>query len=198
MNLTLKEIHDTDDDHAVGGQDLPFLVTVKVEGASIAQALESDLFEGLMPFNVRPSTRPGLAGHIEFLTFAFETEIKECFGIQSEKTQAEIDSERFCRHTYVRTVGELKAAIDDLPDDFPLIHTPSQQVGENLSNRAGLVVFSGQWAYTEPETSQHDTDARWSLRIGAMDRCDWEKFKDGSWRNLTAANHKKTDKGVSK
>jgi hypothetical protein len=172
VRLTLLEIHDTDDDHAVGGQDLPFLVTVKVEGASITQALESSLFEGLVPFNVRPSTRPGLAGHIEFLTFAFESEIKECFGIQSEKTLADINRERFYRRIYVRTVGELKASIDDLPDDFPLIHTPMQKAGEHFDNREGLLVHSGEWTFTVLGGPKYGMDAKWSLRIGGTDHSD--------------------------
>lgn len=185
MRLTLLEIHDTDDDHVVGGQDLPFLVTDKVEGASVTQALESSLFDGLMPFNIRPSTRLGLAGHIEFLTFAFESKIKECFGIQSEKTQADINSERFYRRIYVRTVGELKAAIDDLPDDFPLIYTPDQKLGEHCNNREGLLVHSGEWAFTVPNDPKSGRDARWSLRIVGIEHPDCQNRRDETTNETT-------------
>lgn len=187
MKLTLIEIHDDTDD----GQDLPFLVTVKVEGASIKKALKSRQLESLLTCNAQPSTRLGLPGHIEFFTFASESEIKECFGIQSEKTQADINSERFYRRIYVRTVGELKATINDLPDDFPLIHTPNQKAGEHFVNREGLLVHSGEWAFTVPNDTKSGRDARWSLRIGKIDNSDWEKVIKGSWRDATATDLKK-------
>jgi len=190
MKFILVEIHDTDDNHELGGQDLPNLVTVKVEGGSVEEALKTDFFDKLMPFNVQTCHRHRLPGYLEFLTFSFDTEIHEHFGVPRVKTKKEQDFERLFKSAYAMTVGELKAAIADLPDDLPLVHTPNRLPGEHLANRKGLHVHTGEWAFTGPGLPAWSDNAQWSLRISGLDRSDWDRVMDGSWRNMTAADLK--------
>ena len=41
MKLILVDIHDLDDDHEVGGQDLPYRVIAMVEGATVEEAVSA-------------------------------------------------------------------------------------------------------------------------------------------------------------
>lgn len=188
MNFTLVEIHDTDDDHEVGGQDLPNLVTVKVDGGTVEEALHSGFFDALVPFNLRAATRHEQPGHLEFLTFAFGDDIRKHFGVPRAKSKSDEDFERLFKSAYAMTVGELKAAIADLPDDLPLVHTPISLPGEHLNNRKGLHVHTGEWAFTGPGLAPWVKNAQWCLRIGGLDRSDWDRVMDGTWRNTTAAD----------
>ncbi len=188
MEFTLVDIHDTDKDHEFGGQDLPSLVTVKVEGGSVEQALESALFIKLEPFNIKPGTRHKQPDHLEFLTFSLDTDIYKHFGVPCAKSVSEKDFERLFKKTYARTVGELKAALAELPDDMPLVHTPRMMLGQHLNNRKGLLVHTGEWAFTGPGLSAWSDRAQWSLRIDPLDHSDWDRVMDGSWRNLTEAD----------
>jgi hypothetical protein len=83
--LLLLEIHDTDNDHDVGGQDLPFIVSVKFTGNLFeAQGLiEQDADLGA--FNIQPARRKPGQNHIEFLTFAFEAQINKFFSINTKR-----------------------------------------------------------------------------------------------------------------
>lgn len=188
MHFILVEVHDTDDDHEVGGQDLPNLVTVKVEGGSVEEALKGDFFDNLQPFNLQPGTRHKLPDYLEFLTFSLDSEIREHFGVPRVKSKREQDFECLFKRSYVMTVGELKAALADLPDDLPLVHTPHMPPGQHLANRKGLHVHTGEWAFTGPGLPAWGDNAQWSLRIGPLDHSDWDRVMDGTWRNVTAAD----------
>lgn len=192
MKLTLVDIHDTDADHEVGGQDLPNLVTVNVEGASVQDVLAKHPFAALEPFNVQESKHLGLPGHVEFCTFSFADDIQRFFGVEPEKSADDVAFEKYCRRAYVRTVGELRAAIADLPDDFPLVHTgrkcnPDRTV--EYFNALGVQVQTGTWIFTGPGLPTWG-EPRWSLRVDGFDPGDWAKVMDGSWRNITAADLK--------
>lgn len=79
--LQLVEIHDTDDDHEVGGQDLPYLVTAVYRGEyqSAAALIQAD--EALNAFNIQAAeSRFKLPGHVEFCTFEYR-EIYRFFGL---------------------------------------------------------------------------------------------------------------------
>lgn len=191
MKFTLVDIYDIDKDHEVGGQDLPFRVTVKVEGGRAEEAVKSDFFKKLEPFNIQPSIRNHRSDHVEFLTFAFDTDIRKHFGVPLPKSKEDEDFERFYRSSYAKTVGELKAAIADLPDEFPLVYTPITLPGEHLPNHQGLKIHTGEWAFTGPGLPTWSGTAKWSLRIGGFDHSDWSKVMDGSWRNVTAADIRK-------
>lgn len=180
VELTLVEIHDTDDDHEVGGQDLPYQVTVKVEGISLELALESDIFDKLGSFTLQASKRLGLAGHLEFFTFSGNKEILRFFGIEPEKTAHEIAFETYSRSVYVRTVGELRSAMADLPDDFPLVHTGI------YGNALGMHLQTGSWEFQRPGCSGYGPE-QWSLRLSRFDQSAWEKVMDGSWQNRSTA-----------
>lgn len=66
----LVEIHDTDDDHEVGGQDLPYLVTASFSSGSLEDATQHIATEPyLNAFNIRAAQRCLGANRIEFLTF---------------------------------------------------------------------------------------------------------------------------------
>lgn len=186
MQFTLVEIHDTDKDHEVGGQDLPNLVTVKVEGGSVEDAMVSEFLNKLEPFNIQPGARHKLPGYLEFQTFCFDADICQHFGVPLQKSKADEDFERLFKSVYVRTAGELKAAIADLPDDLPLVHTPLRSNGEHLANRQGLHVRTGEWAFTGPGLPAWSDNAQWSLRIGALDQSNWARVMDGKWKNVTA------------
>lgn len=188
MQLTLVDIHDMDADHEVGGQDLPYLVTVKVNLAEVDDALTSLSFAPLVPFNTRRSHHLGLPGHIEFCTFSFRSDIQRFFAVEPEKSVADIEFDKYFRRSYVRTVGELRAAIADLPDGFPLIHTGSQVCpdgGVEHFNALGLMVCTGSWSFAGPGLTTF-SDPGWSLRLESCTSSDWSKIMDGKWRNIDA------------
>ena len=188
LELTLVEIHDFEDDHEVGGQDLPYKVTVKVEGVSLERALESDIFESLDPFTIRASNRLDLDGHLEFYTFSGRKEIQRFFGIVPDKTAAEIAFETYFRSLYVRTVGELRSAIADLPDDFPLLHTGT------YGNALGMHLQTGSWQFQRPGSGYGSE--QWGLRLGRFDIGDWEKLVAGTWQNRSAAGFDCSDQDL--
>ncbi|MGY6258863.1 hypothetical protein ACXIVK_36050 [Paraburkholderia caledonica] len=79
--LQLVEIHDTDDDHEVGGQDLPYLVTATYAGDYQAAAAMIQADNALNAFNVQPAgSRFKLPGHVEFCTFEYR-DIYRFFGL---------------------------------------------------------------------------------------------------------------------
>lgn len=197
MRFILVDIHDTDEDHEVGGQDLPYLVTVKVEDGSVEEVLQGSFFGPLMPFNIRPGVRHNKPGNVEFLTFAFEDEIRVYFGSPRPKSRAEQEDDRFFRIAYVMTVGDLKAAIKDLPDDFPIIHNAKDydRKGFESSNRLGLKVVASEWRFTGPGLPiEGCLNPRWSLRIDKPDNDVWVRVMNGSWRNLTTADFRNKEK----
>lgn len=178
VKLTLVEIHDTDLDSEVGGQDLPFKVTVKVEGMSLKNALVMIDFDKIGAFNVQESKRLSLPEHLEFLTFSFKKDIQRFFGVTPEKTEYEKASDAYYRLSYVRTVGELREAIADLPADFPLVHS------QEYENRQGMTVHTGEWAFKAPGMGY--SSAQWSLRLEKLSSSDWLKLEEGNWKNVNA------------
>ena len=78
--LQLVEIHDTDDDHETGGQDLPYLVTASYEGDF---QVAEDLIRterSLNAFNIEPASRRcNRPSHVQFYTFEFESTINKFF-----------------------------------------------------------------------------------------------------------------------
>lgn len=185
MELKLESIRDLDDDHVVGGQDLPNEVTVKVVEGTVEEALEaldSSAFSNLGLFNLAPGGEPGT---VSFFTFAFEKDILRRFGIEPEKKPHEKAFDRYYRSKYVRTVGELMAAIADLPDDFPLVQT-SRRIdsrGEVTSfNCRGVHATCHDWTAEGPgESGCH---SRWSLRLCGFDPSDWDKIVSGNWKDV--------------
>lgn len=78
--LKLIEIHDTDDDHETGEQDLPYLVTASYIGDfQVAKDLiRAD--RSLNAFNIEPaSSRCNQPSHIQFYTFEFDSTITKFF-----------------------------------------------------------------------------------------------------------------------
>lgn len=186
MKLTLVDIHDLDDDHEVGGQDVPYRVRVKVEGATVEEAVSACTsvklgpLNILGPFNIQACTAPELEGHIEFLSFAGRSEIEEFFG--APKSAEQLERELFSRSAYIRNVGELRAALAGLPDDFPLIHT------YEYTNRHGLHLSAGLWCFTRPDGNGSEyRDPVWSLRIGEVAPHHWEKITAGTWLDVIPA-----------
>jgi len=166
--FALVEVHDCDLVQPVGGQDLPYIVTLRADG-SVDAAIDVVRFDSkLVAFNVQRSRRLGLPGHIEFCTFEVDAAHRQ-FNRQYDDGLGE--HRRFSRSTYVRTVGELRAALADLPNDFPVLHTGPVS-GPDRENRAGLRIQTGQWLWARPG-DRPDTPYRhnpsWGLRIEALD-----------------------------
>lgn len=175
----LIDIRDLNDDHEVGGQDLPSLVTVEVGGGSMEAALSCDPYLALQPFNIRSS----FAGHVEFCTFSTEAEIRQFFHVPPEKTPAELAAEQYLRRACVQTVGALRAAIADLPDDFPLIHTrAAEEEGLPAQNLQGLKVQTGAWQFTA--LGAPEQRSQWGLRLEVFDPAEWASISNGTWRNF--------------
>ncbi|ALN21815.1 hypothetical protein [Ectopseudomonas mendocina] len=185
MKLILVDIHDLDDDHELGGQDLPNRVRVKVEGATVEEAVGACMsvndgqLNDLGAFNVQACAQPGHDGQLEFLSFAGRREIEEYFG--APKSPEQLQRERFWRSAYIRNVGELRAALAGLPDDFPLIHTAE------YTNREGLHLSAAQWCFSRADGSAVHHDPVWSLRIGDVSPSHWEKIVAGTWRDTIPA-----------
>jgi hypothetical protein len=180
--LTLVEAHDCDLDHPVGGQDLPYIVTLRVDGdvdAAIAAVWRNSM---LCAFNVQRSKRLGLPGHIEFCTFEIEAARRQ-FNPHHDDGLGE--HRRLCRSVYVRTTSELRAALADLPDDFPVLHK-GPAIGSDRENRAGLWGQVGQWFWMRPEDrpgTPYRHDPSWGLRIEALDASGWTSVIAGALRN---------------
>lgn len=87
--------------------------------------------------------------------------------------------EDYCRNTLVRTVGELKEAIHDLPDDFPLVSespATSHLINDNLpTNFNGMKVVTGKYCFIgENQHTPHPK--RWGLRFTEINEHDWLKI----------------------
>lgn len=84
-NFELVDIYDTDPE--LGGQDLPFIVTLKVLQLTIDEALEiaDDVLDQLNPFNLQNSEHLKKEGCIEFCTFESPPEIRGVFDVESER-----------------------------------------------------------------------------------------------------------------
>ncbi|MDD1493990.1 hypothetical protein DF016_10405 [Burkholderia stagnalis] len=181
--LKLIEIYDTDADHEVGGQDLPYLVTASYEGGyeSAADLIHAE--KSLVAFNVQPAvSRCALPGHIEFCTFESRKIIYRFFGVPRPLSPDEELARRYWQSTYARTVGELRAALADLPDDFPLIHTGYDEC-RDVKNRLGVHVTTNTWEWTTDEHPDYGRHGGWAMRIGALDLYDWNQIVCGSWKN---------------
>lgn len=88
--LELIEIYDLDDDHEVGGQDLPYLVTASYEGSYQAAADLIYRDESLVAHNVRPAARrSNLPAHVEFRTFESRSTIYRFFGVPQPQSPNE-------------------------------------------------------------------------------------------------------------
>ncbi|KGS77534.1 hypothetical protein [Burkholderia pseudomallei] len=112
-SLKLVEIHDTDLDHHVGGQDLPYMVTASYEGTYQAAVDVIGADKSLGAFNIQPAdTRCKLPRHLEFCTFERHA-IYRFFDVTPPLTQEQEFARRYWRTAYARTVGELRAAIAD-------------------------------------------------------------------------------------
>jgi hypothetical protein len=194
LRLTLHSVHDCDQDDPVGGQDLPFVVTLRVEG-DVDAALEAVHGSStLEPFNVK---RSKLAGHIQFHTFEIDAVQKQ---FNPQHNDGRDEARRFSRSAYVRTAGELRAALADLPDDFPLLHTGihvGPAGGLERENRAGLMVVSGRWCWANPEDGPGRApnlyNPSWSLRINALDPPQWKSVVAGTRRNFPWSSSSGTD-----
>ena len=81
QNFELVDIYDTDVDHEFGGQDYPFIVTLKVLQLTIDDALEiaDDVLNRFNPLNLQKSEHLSKEGCIEFCTFESSREIMGCF-----------------------------------------------------------------------------------------------------------------------
>ena len=181
--FTLVEIHDTDDDHEVGGQDLPYLVTAKYDGDYRSAADAIHQHKELAAFNVQPAVeRTTSPGHIEFCTFESTSTIYKFFGVAEPLSTEEKLSKQFWQSTYARTVGELRAALEGYPDDFPLIHTGYD---DNLAskNRLGVHVKTNTWIWTTSEQPNYGHHGGWAMPISNFDTSEWNEIVAGSWKN---------------
>jgi len=180
--LELVEIHDTDDDHEVGGQDLPYLVTASYAGdyQAAADLIKADA--ALNAFNVQPAeSRFKLPGHVEFCTFEYR-DIYRFFGVPRPMSPTRELARRYWQSTYARTVGELRAALADLPDDFPLIHTGHDNRHEP-TNRLGVHVTTNTWEWSVPEHAEYRRYEGWAMRIDELANDDWDRIARGTWKD---------------
>ena len=188
MQIKLIEIYDTDADHEVGGQDLPYLVTASYEGEyqPVADLIDAD--ESLAAFNIQPAaSRLARPGHVEFCTFASDDIIHKFFGAPLPLSRDEEDAQRYWQSAYVRTVGELRATLAGLPDDFPLIHTGHDASGDS-KNRLGVHVTTNEWAWTTAEHPEYGRHSGWAMRISGFDLYNWNQIVSGSWKDLQLAD----------
>lgn len=169
MKLSLIGIFNANSGHSVGGQDLPNIVTIKVTGTESDEATLSNLktaLDALNAYNIGPSTRHPQAGLFDFATFSFDSEILDFFNINCDGMGSKEGRRSFARSTLVMTIGELKQAIADLPDDFPLIHTQPTPPAQRSVNAQGLIVCVGEWVFDASFCLPgQEGDARWALRI---------------------------------
>jgi hypothetical protein len=179
----LIEIHDMDDDHEVGGQDLPLKVTLRYVGDYRAAEARICASAVLGAFNVQPGERHSAPNHIEFLTFEGRA-VFAFLGLQRPLTPREEIANRYWRSVYAKTVGELRAAIADLPDDFPLIHTGTDTERKERYNRLGVRVHVNEWCWHVPERQQYGR-ADYAMRIDALGSHDWECVVKGTFVNQT-------------
>ncbi|WP_081712907.1 hypothetical protein [Burkholderia sp. AU4i] len=183
LSFKLVEIHDTDDDDVVGGQDLPYLVTASYEGSyqTAVDMIHAD--KSLDAFNVQPAqSRCKLPFHIEFCTFDSRA-IHTFFGVPRPLSPEQELADRYWRSAYARTVGELRAALADLPDEFPLIHSGYDSDLKGNKNRLGVHVNTGEWKWTTPDCPDYSRHPRWALRITSFDPCIWKQIEAGAWRD---------------
>lgn len=185
MELQLEAIRDLDAEHEVGGQDLPYQVTVKVLDGTVEEALQvlgSKEYSSIGLFNLASGDTPNT---VSFLTFSFEKDILRRFGIEPEKTPYEKAHALYYRSKYIRTVGELRAAIADLPDDFPLVQTSRRVDGRgevSYFNCRGVHAICHEWIAEGPGESGNDS--RWSLRLCGFDPGNWDKIMSGTWKDI--------------
>ena len=186
--LKLIEIYDTDADDEVGGQDLPYLVTASYDGDYQAAV---DLIRGdksLVAFNVQPAVeRCKLPGHVEFSTFESLDTIYRFFGGPRPLSPDQELSRRYWQSTYARTVGELRAALANFPDDFPLIHTGHAGQREAMT-RLGVHVTTNEWEWTTPQHPAYGRYSGWAMRINAVDLFEWNQIESGLWTNKRHAD----------
>ncbi|NWC83145.1 hypothetical protein HX798_23060 [Pseudomonas putida] len=82
MELKLAQVWDLDDDHEVGGQDLPNEVTIKVIEGTVEEALlilDSPAYSGIGVFSLARGDAPGT---VTFLSFSCAKHIFRRFGIE--------------------------------------------------------------------------------------------------------------------
>lgn len=137
--IRITEIHDLNLDHEVGGQDLPFLVSVACTGDLDRAIAFLEALVGLGAFNVRPGLRYQGHDRLEFLTFEARATVERIFGASSETCMAAVAG----LNANATTVGALRLAIRDLPDEFPVIQT---RQGVNVS---GVNVLAGVWRWRD-------------------------------------------------
>ncbi len=179
LQFALIEVHNTDDDHEVGGQDSPYIVTMRYSGPYDAAAVQISDAQDLGAFNVRPGARKPAPDHIEFLTFE-RKQIFAFLGVRPPPTEGEEIASRYCRNVFARTVGDLRAATADLPDDFPLIHTGSECNGKY--NRLGVHVVVNEWVWHTPERQEYDWGSpAYALRLMVLDAPMWNRVVNGTF-----------------
>lgn len=111
-SLKLVEIYDTDADHEVGGQDLPYLVTASYDGdyQPVADFISNE--SSLVAFNVRPAiSRRSLPAHVEFCTFESRDIICRFFNVPRSPSPLDGCNKRdfFCNSFYrTECFGEVR------------------------------------------------------------------------------------------
>ena len=88
--------------------------------------------------------------------------------------------------TYARNIGELRAAIADLPDDFPLVSTAMKQNGFKIErfNAHGIQIRTGSWLFSGQRSE------KWGLRLVGFSPDEWESIMNSTWRDVTAKDLK--------
>ncbi|MGY6258864.1 hypothetical protein ACXIVK_36055 [Paraburkholderia caledonica] len=89
---------------------------------------------------------------------------------------------RYWQSTYARTVGELRAALADLPDDFPLIHTGHDD-RRQATNRLGVHVTTNTWEWVVPDGAAYGGYEGWAMRIGELANAEWNQIATGTWKD---------------
>ena len=85
LGLTLIDFHDLDDDHEVGGMDLPFRVVAKASGDIPWTQEIINKLDFLVAFNISADLE---AKTIKFLSFE-ELAVRTFFGLDRRKTNFE-------------------------------------------------------------------------------------------------------------
>ncbi|WNH54803.1 hypothetical protein [Stenotrophomonas oahuensis] len=176
VKFILVEVYDLSQEYAVDEEgDYSWLVTVRIEGGTVADVLDGAHFDELAPSGVKVASRIKLPDHVEFSTFCSKDAVRRFFGEALPKTEHEMQFDRLYRSVDVLTVGQLRQALAGLPDEMPVIHTAEMLDSGLRTNRIGLSVQSGEWAYDEPGKPSYD-DTRWCLRVAEV----W----DHRWHSL--------------
>lgn len=127
----------------------------------------------LYPSDIQFSKEGGSAV-VSFICLESDWLVHRAFGLIHPEEQAHLEKMKMIRNKYVKNVGELRAAIAELPDEFPLIHTGYDQHGVN-ANRQGALVMVNEWAWVAPGGNEYGP-AKMCLRVSGLSGFHWREM----------------------